>query len=227
MIIEPGSKLVFIGDSVTDCGRSQPIGEGLGDALGRGYVSLVDALLNAVYPEQRIRVVNVGSSGNTVLDLKARWQRDVLDLRPDWLSVMIGINDVWRQFDMPRKPEAGVSPDVYEATLREVVNEIRPRLTGLVMMTPFYIEPNVTDQMRARMDEYGDVVRRIALDQDAIFVDTQGAFAGVLAQYHSSAIAWDRVHPNHIGHMVLARAFLNATGFSWAGAGSGDAPRRA
>jgi lysophospholipase L1-like esterase len=217
MIIDPGSKLLFIGDSVTDCGRAQPVGEGLGDALGRGYVSLVDALLGAAHPEWGIRVVNVGSSGNTVRDLKARWQRDVLDLRPDWLSVMIGINDVWRQFDMPRKPEAGVALDVYEATLREIVTDIRPRLKGLVLMTPFYIEPNATDRMRARMDEYGDVVRRLAIEQDAVFVDTQSAFAPVLEKYHSSAIAWDRVHPNHIGHMVLARAFLNAVGFTWGG----------
>ena len=215
MIIRPQSKLVFIGDSVTDCGRAQPVGEGLGDALGRGYVSLVDALLGAAHPERGIRVINVGTSGHTVRDLKARWQRDVIDLRPDWLSVMIGINDVWRQFDMPRKPEAGVLLEEYEATLRELVIEVRPKLTGLVLMTPFYIEPNVTDRMRARMDEYGAAVRRTAEEHDAVFVDTQAAFAPVLAQYHSSSIAWDRVHPNHIGHMILARAFLKAVGFAW------------
>jgi lysophospholipase L1-like esterase len=227
MIIEPGSKLVFIGDSVTDCGRSQPVGEGLGDALGRGYVSLVDALLCASHPESGIRIVNVGTSGNTVRDLKARWQRDVLDLHPDWLSVMIGINDVWRQFDMPRKPEAGVGLGTYEATLRELVSDIRPRLKGLVLMTPFYIEPNKTDAMRARMDEYGDVVRRLAVEQDAVFVDTQAAFDRVLEHGHSSSIAWDRVHPNHIGHMVLARAFLNAVGFSWEGGDGVSGPEGA
>ncbi|MES2460380.1 MAG: SGNH/GDSL hydrolase family protein [Armatimonadota bacterium] len=225
MIIEPGSKLVFIGDSVTDCGRTQPIGEGLGDALGRGYVSLVDALLVAAYPEHKIRIVNVGTSGNTVRDLKGRWQRDVLDLRPDWLSVMIGINDVWRQFDMPRKPEAGVDLDAYEATLREIVGDVRPRLKGLILMTPFYIEPSESDAMRARMDAYGEVVRRLASEYDALFVDTQAAFSGVLDQFHSSAIAWDRVHPNHIGHMVLARALLEAVGFNWAGSGDGSARR--
>ncbi len=215
MILKPHSKLLFIGDSVTDCGRAQPVGEGLGDALGRGYVSLVDALLGATHPELGIRVVNVGSSGHTVRDLKARWQRDVLDLRPDWLSVMIGINDVWRQFDMPRKSDAGVPLGEYEATLRELVTEARPNLKGLILMTPFYIEPNVSDRMRARMDEYGAAVRQIAEEHDAIFVDTQAAFAPVLAQYHSSSIAWDRVHPNHIGHMILARAFLTAVGFTW------------
>src|SRR5690349_1984671 len=98
MIIQPDSKLVMIGDSITDCGRARPVGEGPYEGLGAGYVALVDGLINAASPELRIRVVNMGISGNTVRDLKARWKSDVLDLEPDWLSVMIGINDVWRHF---------------------------------------------------------------------------------------------------------------------------------
>jgi lysophospholipase L1-like esterase len=77
------------------------------------------------------------------------------------------------------------------------------------------------------MDAYGEVVRRIALEQDAIFVDTQAAFAPVLEQYHSSAIAWDRVHPNAAGHMILARAFLDAIGYHWAGGDRAVATRSA
>ena len=106
MLMEPKSKLVMIGDSITDCERARPYGEGLFGAIGKGYVSLVDALLTAAYPELGIRVVNMGTSGNTVRDLSARWQSDVLDLKPDWLSVMIGINDVWRQYDLPAQIEA-------------------------------------------------------------------------------------------------------------------------
>src|SRR5215211_5094424 len=99
--IQPNSKLVMIGDSITDCERARPVGEGLFDALGRGYVSYMDAFLGAVYPERGIRIVNMGISGNTVRDLKGRWETDVLALKPDWVSLMIGINDVWRQFDSP------------------------------------------------------------------------------------------------------------------------------
>lgn len=217
MRLSPGSKLVMIGDSVTDCGRAQPVGEGLFEALGKGYVAQVDALLAATYPQLGVRVVNVGTSGNTVRDLAGRWQRDVLDLKPDWVSVMIGINDVWRQFDSPLRKEIHVLPDEYERTLRELAATTRPRVQGLVMMTPFYIEPNPRDAMRARMDEYGAIVKRIAEEQDAMFVDTQAAFDAVLQGYYPAAIAWDRVHPNQIGHMVLARAFLNALGYSWQG----------
>jgi len=108
MLLEKNAKLVMIGDSVTDCGRARPVGEGLFGAIGTGYAGYVNALLDATYPERHIRVVNMGSSGNTVLDLEARWQTDVVDLKPDWLSVMIGINDVWRQFDCPLQTEIHV-----------------------------------------------------------------------------------------------------------------------
>lgn len=84
MRIGKGEKLVMIGDSVTDCGRAQPVAEGLFDPLGRGYVTMVDALLTSTYPERGIRVVNVGCSGNTVRDLKGRWERDVLNLTFEW-----------------------------------------------------------------------------------------------------------------------------------------------
>jgi lysophospholipase L1-like esterase len=84
-------------------------------------------------------------------------------------------------------------------------------------MTPFYIESNPADMMRARMDQYGAVVGRIAAENDAVFVDTQTAFNSALKHRHSSALAWDRIHPNAVGQMILAKAFLDEVGFSWAG----------
>jgi lysophospholipase L1-like esterase len=215
MIINPNSKLVLIGDSITDCGRARPVGEGLFEALGKGYVSLVDAFLQAKEASQRIRVVNMGTSGNTVRDLKARWQSDVFDLAPDWLSLMIGINDVWRQFDSPLQTEWGVPLDEYERTLVELIESTRPLVKGFILMTPYFIEPNKGDAMRARMDEYSEVVRGLAKKNEIVLVDTQAAFDRVLRDVHPMALAWDRVHPNLSGHMVIARAFLNAIGYRW------------
>lgn len=215
MKLDKHSKLVMIGDSITDVGRAQPAGEGLFDALGRGYVSLVDALLGAAYPAHGIRVVNMGTSGNTVRDLEARWQSDVLDKRPDWLSVMIGANDVWRQFDSPRQTEDHVLPDEYERTLDSLIALTRPLVKNIVLLTPFYIEPNHADAMRARMDEYGATVRRLSEKHGTLFVDTQAAFDAVLTDYYPATLAWDRVHPNQTGHMVIARAFLAAIDFDY------------
>lgn len=213
MLIQPNSKLLFIGDSITDCDRERPIGEGNG--LGNGYVSLVNALLNSTYPQHRIRILNVGTSGNTVRDLDARWQTDVLDLSPDWLSIMIGINDVWRQFDSPLQTEYHVSLEEYKSTLERLVQTTKPQLKGLILMTPYFIEPNQSDAMRAMMDRYGNVVRGRAEKYQAVFVDTQSAFDAVLKTTHPMSIAWDRVHPNLTGHMILAQAFLDAVGYEW------------
>ncbi|HET6384450.1 MAG TPA: SGNH/GDSL hydrolase family protein [Armatimonadota bacterium] len=215
MKINKHSKLVMIGDSITDAGRAQPSGEGLFDALGRGYVAQIDALLGAVYPDLGIRIINQGTSGNTVRDLKARWQRDVLDREPDWLSVMIGINDVWRQFDSPRQTETHVLIDEYESTLDDLIGRTAPALDGLVLLTPFYIESNERDAMRVRMDRYGGVVKSLARRYDSILVDTQAAFDQALATYYPASLAWDRVHPSQTGHMILARAFLKAIDFEW------------
>lgn len=210
MKLAPHSKLVFIGDSITDCERARPVGEGLFGAVGKSYVSLVEGFLGACHPADAIRVVNMGTSGNTVRDLKARWQTDVLDLKPDWLSIMIGVNDVWRQFDLPRQTEIHVSPEVYEKTLTELVRKTRPLVKGLILMSPFYIEPNRSDAMRARMDQYGAIMKKVAAKHRAIFIDTQAAFDEVLQHMHANAIAWDRVHPNIIGHSIIARAFMQA-----------------
>jgi lysophospholipase L1-like esterase len=215
MKIHPDSKLVFIGDSITDCSRARPVGEGLFEALGKGYVSYVGGLLEGACPQEHIRVVNMGTSGNTVRDLKARWQTDVCDLKPDWLSIMIGINDVWRQFDSPRQSEWHVSLDEYARTLEELVRITRPALKGLVLMTPYFIEPNRAEPMRATMDRYGDVVRHLAPRYGAMLVDTQAAFDEALGHLHPMTLAWDRVHPGATGHLILARAFLKAVEFPW------------
>jgi len=213
--IPAASKLVMIGDSITDCERARPIGEGRLGALGTGYVSLVDSLLQATYPQQHIRIVNMGIGGNTVRDLQARWQTDVVDLRPDWLSVMIGINDVWRQFDSPWQAEWHVPLEEYRRTLELLVARTRAQVQGLVLLTPYVLEPNRTDPMRVMMDSYGAVVQELASAHAAIFVNTQAAFDAVLEHLHPTALARDRIHPTQVGHMVLARAFLQAVEYAW------------
>jgi len=215
MKIHPNSKLLMIGDSITDCGRAYPVAEGPGETLGTGYVSLVNACLTATQPGTGIRIVNMGVNGNTVRDLAARWEGDVMALKPDWLSIMIGINDVWRLFDAWPGRESTIDLDEYNRTLDRLIQKTQPLLKGLVLMTPFLIEPNRSDPMRAKMDEYVAVVRNLAGRHGAILVDTQAAFDEVLTELEPIRLAADRVHPNLSGHMILARAFLQAIGYSW------------
>lgn len=103
MIFQKNQTIVFIGDSVTDDDRARPVGEGLWEALGKGYVKLIDTFLQVDYPELNLRVINMGIGGNTSRDLVGRWDTDVTALDPDYVVVQIGINDVWRQFDSPSR----------------------------------------------------------------------------------------------------------------------------
>ncbi|WP_046228069.1 SGNH/GDSL hydrolase family protein [Paenibacillus dauci] len=215
MKMDKNSTLLMIGDSVTDCGRGRPVGQN--GTLGDGYVSLVDALLQAVYPDYALRVLNTGISGNTVLDLESRWEQDVFAHTPDWVSIMIGINDVWRQFDNPTEPHIHVYLEEYEQTLRKLVEQTLPKVKGIVLMTPYYMCTTPEDPMRATMDVYGAVVKRIAEEHGTSFVDTQAAFDHISQYIYPASLShgWDHVHPNTKGHMVLARAFLQGIGYDW------------
>ena len=215
MLLAPRQRLLFIGDSITDALRERPVGESCPwspAGAGTGYVHMVNALLGAWAPHLGIRVLNVGVAGNTVRDLEARWKVDVEDLKPDWLSVMIGINDVWRQFDSPSAPERAVDLEAYESTLNQLLARTRPSLQGLVVMSPFVIEKDGGDPMRKRMQVYGEASRRLAKAHDAVFVDVQAAFDLLLEHQHECAVAWDRIHPLPVGHMAIARAFTRAVG---------------
>lgn len=214
MLFEQGDKIVFIGDSVTDCGRA-PEGEGRGDEIGRGYVGDVAAIINAQYPEMMLRFLNKGTNAHQSRDLLARWQQDVLALQPQWVSVMIGINDVWRQFDMPTRPERHVGLEEYQQALETMLTQTLPHVKGMLVLSPFFMEPNRKDPMRAVLDTYGGAAKAAAQKHGAVFVDVQAKFDSLFEHLHPCAIAWDRVHPNQVGHMVIAGAVLEAIGFSW------------
>lgn len=209
--------LLFVGDSITDCGRARPIGEGGNGALGHGYVTQVDALIQAIYPELGIRVLNTGIGGDTVDHLKERWTSDVLDLKPDWLSILIGINDVWRQVGKPKDIDQDSKLQHYEQELSELVATTRPQVKGMVLMSPYIFESNVNDTMREGMIKYGKVVKKIAAQHDAIYVDLQAAFDAIAEHVYLPSLAfnWDRVHPDQPGHMTIAREFLRGIDFTW------------
>lgn len=215
MIFQDMDRIVFAGDSVTDMGSAQPVGEGLFDNVGRSYVRIIENMLAVWYPEIRVRVTNSGISGNTSRDLLARFDRDVVSLKPDWVSICIGINDVWRQFDTPAMPDGAVFPDEYRENLTKMIEAVKGKVKGIFILSPYYMEPNREDKMRARMDEYTDICRELAERYGCTFVDFQKAYEEYCKIRHSSFIAWDRIHPNQVGATLMARAFLDACGFDY------------
>ena len=215
MIFKNMDRIVFAGDSVTDMDSTNPVGEGLFDHLGRGYVRVIESMLVAWYPALNLRVTNSGISGNTSRDLLARFDRDVVDLHPDWVSICIGINDVWRQFDVPAIPEEAVSPEEYEKNVEEMIVRIQDRVKGVFLLSPYYIEPNREDAMRKRMDEYVAICEKLAQKYGCRFVNFQKMYEDFCHVQHSSRVAWDRVHPNQMGATLMAKEFLKACGFDF------------
>jgi len=215
VIFQSMDRIVFAGDSVTDMGSVNPVGEGLFDNVGHSYVRIIENMLAVYYPEIKIRVTNSGISGNTSRDLLARFDRDVVDLNPDWVSICIGINDVWRQFDSPAIPDCHVMPDEYAKNLETMILKVKDKVKGVFIMTPYIMEPNSEDMMRSRMNEYVQICSDLAKKYGCIFVDFQKMYEDYCRIRHSSYIAWDRIHPNQIGATLMAREFLKKCDFDY------------
>ena len=211
MLFEKNNALLMIGDSITDCGRGRPVGEGEG--LGSGYVNFISAILISKFPRENIKVLNTGISGDTVRHLKARWQTDVLDLSPDYLSVMIGVNDVWRKFDSPNNPEMAVGLEEYEATYRGFISQTKDKVKKIILLTPFLAETDKTEPMMALLSQYIEPVKKIAADNRLLLVDMQSEFDRYISDgIGPKALAGDKVHPSQIGSMAIAKAFLKTCG---------------
>ncbi len=215
MIFNDMDRIVFAGDSVTDRGSKNPVGEGLADNLGHGYVRMIENLLTACYPECRIRVTNSGISGHTSRDLLERFDRDVVSLNPDWVSICIGINDVWRQFDCPAMPDICVLPEEYRSNVETMILAVKDKVKGIFILTPYYIEDNPHDTMRNRMIEYVNICKELAEKHGCVLVDFQAMYERYLKHRHSCSIAWDRVHPNEMGAMMMAKEFLRYCEFDF------------
>ena len=211
MILNKKKSLLFIGDSITDCRRSRPIGT-TADGLGAGYVNLINSFLQSSYPELQINILNTGISGDRITDLQTRWKEDVLDLNSNWVTIMIGINDVWRQFEFPENNDQ-VNIDMFRDIYIELLKSIINKVDGVILMAPFFIEDNLSDPMRKMMDEYGNVVKELSVKFNTLFVDTQESFDKYLKLNSSSSLADDKIHPNQVGHMIIAKSFLDVIDF--------------
>ncbi len=205
--VQDGQTMVLIGDSITDCGRRNPDGA----PLGNGYVAFFTDLVTARWPDRDIRFVNKGIGGNTILDLAGRWDDDVLAERPDWLSVMIGINDLHRTlngvFDIPPQ----VYREHYARLLGQVVEQVGPRL---VLLEPFYMmtgaEASEAQQVvLGLLPPYIEVVHEMAERFGARLCRTHEMFARQLEHRPSAAFCAEPVHPNRTGHLLIAWELLS------------------
>ena len=105
-----------------------------------------------------------------------------------------------------------VGPEAYADNLTDMIRRAKAQCRGVIVCTPYYMEPNRTDPMRSRMDTYAQLCRRITKDEDCVLVDFQELFDSYATYHHSAYLSWDRVHPNQIGATLMARRWLETCG---------------
>lgn len=199
------------GDSLTDTNRGRPVGT-FKTGLGNGYVMMVQAMLGAFKPDWGITVINTGVAGNTIRDIYQRWQTDILDIKPDYVSIMCGVNDVSRQFNIFEDPARFVPYDEFVERYEELVADTLKNIKGMILLGPFFLEADRGDKVRVRVEKYAAAVQNIAQKYKVPFVDNQAILDKFTEKNNVFSLSKDRVHMNAVGHMLLACAFLKAIG---------------
>ena len=205
------SKLIlFQGDSITDAGRAKDDSLSPNEGLGSGYPFMVMSRLRAEFPLQ-YDVYNKGISGHRVVDLYARWKKDCLNLKPDVLSILIGVNDTWHEFAQAN----GVEVPRYERIYREMLQWTVDTLPGikLILMEPFVLPfgaVDPADKWQAEIDARRAVVEKLAKEFGAVFFRTQDLFNEALKKAPQEYWLKDGVHPTSAGHALMADAWIKA-----------------
>lgn len=189
-------KWVFIGDSITECGRFEDPRN-----IGDGYVKMIQ---DELAPKKDVEIFNKGVGGNRVTDLAARWEQDVLSLKPALVSISIGINDVWRQLDQPQMKQ--VYPDEFKAVLANLLAETKHVGAEIILMEPTIIEENHESVGNQKLIPYVDIVRELAAKYEATLVPTHTAFL----QTKKTNLTTDGVHMTDVGNRLMADTWLEA-----------------
>jgi lysophospholipase L1-like esterase len=202
--------VLFQGDSITDCGRDRNSKDANSTgALGTGYPLLVTAAALAAHPDRGLKFFNRGISGNKVPDLENRWRADTLDLQPDVMSILIGVNDFWHKLD---HGYAGTVQD-YERQYTALLDETRQALPGtqIIVLEPFVLRCGaVTARWFPEFDERRAAAARVAHKARATFVPLQSVFDQKTKSSAPEYWAGDGVHPTPAGHALIAEQWRRA-----------------
>ena len=202
--------LLFQGDSITDCGRITCGGAGYPVNLyGPGYPGLIAAKLLGEQPEVGWNVINRGISGNRIIDLYARWKIDALNLKPDIISILVGVNDTAHE----KIHSNGVEVPRYDRFYRELLAWSLKELPQVefILMEPFVLSFGaVQESWLEDVAVRGEAVRKIAEDHNAVFVPLQNVFNDALKKAPAEYWMVDGVHPTPAGHQLIMNAWFVA-----------------
>ncbi len=194
--------ILFQGDSITDCFRGS---FGCGE-MGGGYASMASAELSERFPELKPAFINRGISGDCIEDLYYRWQRDCLDLKPDIVSILVGINNVRQEYEGLRDADNSTFYTTYYQILQRTRETVNPQF---IICEPFLL--NVSKQvlpLRKNLDEKIKIIKKLAEEFRAVFVPFDTLFTEASKKAKPSHWAPDGVHPTPAGHTLMAREWV-------------------
>lgn len=204
--------VLFQGDSITDGGR-QKTGNDQNHIMGQDYAYILAAQIGAEIPERNLHFLNRGVSGERVIDLAARWKDDTLSLKPDVLSILIGVNDVYN----PRFLTVQEFEAVYDKLLAQTVSTLPG--VKIVLGEPFLLpvgkhQQNYGEEM-VEMKRRQEVVARLGAKYRCAVIHYQQAFDDAMNRAPADRWSWDGIHPTYAGHGLMAREWLRATAAAW------------
>ncbi len=204
MKVKNNMVILFQGDSITDCARdySNPY------SLGEGYPKYAAEYIKEKYPDYNFTFINKGVSGDRSIDLVRRWQKDCIDLKPDFVSILIGINDTWRRYDSNDETSAGE----YERNFRSILRETKSKLGVPVMiLSPFLIEITPEQNMwREDLNPKIEISKKLAEEFGCIYVALDEIMAKAALTVDKKLLSEDGVHPAEEGKKVIAKALAAA-----------------
>jgi len=227
---KPGQTVLFQGDSITDCARRdgcEPFGYGYANKVKNVYnelfsdaeVSTVNRLTESdgygyppVLADSGVNFVNRGVSGDRAHRILGRFEEDILAVKPDFISILVGVNEVYHH--LPEKPNSYYPPERFEESYRKLLLRIREELphTEIMVIEPFLIpsdNPLYGQRLRA-LNFLASITRDLAMKHADRFLPMWGIYNGVIARKEASPekLSWDGVHPTPLGHTYIAEAYL-------------------
>ena len=208
-----GMVFLFQGDSITDGNHGRNTDPN--HIMGHGYAFSIASRLGADFPEKKLSFYNRGISGNKVTDLADRWQKDTLDLKPDVLSILIGINDISSVvFSHPDS----VTTEKYEEVYRLLLSQTKAQFPEIlfVLCNPFILPVGKVkenwDAYKTELAKRQSAVLKLVKEFDAVFVDFQQVFDQACKRANADYWIWDGVHPTVAGHELMAREWIKQVG---------------
>ncbi len=203
--------ILFQGDSITDGNRLKDYPSDLNHQIGHGYPYVIVGKLGAEHPQAGLQFVNRGISGNTVQNLSDRWQKDCLDIRPDVLNILVGVNDVHysvfngKEFCIEKIKETYIS-------LIDRVREVNPEVK-IILCEPFNYAIESPGKEWAtwqpRLCQVQRMVREIAEEKNVFFLPLQKMFDELCEKAEPIHWIWDGIHPTESGHWMIAQKWLD------------------